>query len=225
MKRALRVVVGADSFLVRQGICHVLDRLERVDVVGAEGDLPSLRDVIERELPDVVVTDVPMQPSRTDEGIRLAVDLAAAHSRIGVVILSDRASRSYAFDLFAGGAPRRAYLLKDAIADDEQLSQAIDAVASGRPWLDPQLVELAIGANREIDTSLEDLEPRELTVLALIARGWSNDAIAKELMLKRRRVERHISSIFGKLRLEESTAVNRRVLAALFYERTVGTQP
>lgn len=224
MTRPLRIAVGGDAFLTREGLLHALGRLTGVEVVGAAGDLAALHEVVDREHPDVVITDTRLPPSRTDEGIRLAVDLAVSQPRTGVIVLFERANRSHAIDLFAA-SPRRGYMARDGIADEHQLAEAIDSVRSGWPLLDASLVELVIDASQQTTPSLQNLPPRELRVLALIANGLSNDAIAKELTLTRRAVERRVNSIFRTLRLAESTDVNRRVLAAVLYARLAEPRP
>jgi DNA-binding NarL/FixJ family response regulator len=213
----LRVVVGEDSFLVREGIVHGLGDDPSIAVVDVASDIDGLREVIARHAPDVVVTDIRMPPTKTDEGIRLAIELRETQPDVGVVVLSQHASPSHARTLFEDGGSRRAYLLKDSLVERGYLLEAVHSVAQGRPILDSRIVELIVGGRQ---TAIDDLTPRELEVLALVAGGRSNDAIAKELVLTRRAVERHINSIFSKLDLAESTAVNRRVLAALIYART-----
>ncbi len=219
MTRRLRVVVAEDSFLVREGLVQSLEEQNRVEVLSAEEDLDSLRAAVEATRPDVVLTDIRMPPTRTDEGISFATELRRTHPETGVVVLSEHATRTYALDLFEGGAARRAYLLKDRIADGEYLVGAIEAVADGRPVLDSRIVELVVAQPDDPPASLGGLTERELEVLQLVAEGKSNSAIAGEFVITRRAVERHINSIFSKLRLEESRAVNRRVLAALLYAR------
>ena len=221
---ALRVLVGEDSFLVREGLVRALQDDPRVDVVGSEGDAPSLLAAVEELRPDVVVTDIRMPPTKTDEGIAFATALAQTHPEIGVVVLSEHAQIGYATQLFADGSSGRAYLLKDRIVDEEVLIDAIDAVAHGTPMVDPRVVSLMISANQHPRTGLGSLTEREQQVLELVARGQSNASIAEELALTRRAVERHINMIFSKLELVESESVNRRVVAALLYARSRGLQ-
>ena len=220
MSKRLRVAVGEDSFLVREGIVQALADAPSIDVVAAEPDLDALRAAIDRLSPDVVITDIRMPPTKTDEGIRLATELQSTHPSVGVVVLSQHASPSYATTLFADGASQRAYLLKDRVADPGHLVEAIESVAHGRPMLDAKIVELLLGVADQRRAGLEDLTPRELDVIALVAAGRSNDAIAEELVVTRRAVERHINGIFAKLGLDESHGVNRRVVAALLYARS-----
>ncbi len=208
--------MAEDSYLVREGLLSALARTDRVSVVGEAESLDELRHAVETMGPDVVITDIRMPPTKTDEGVRAAVELHDTHPEIGVIVLSDYAKRSYALSLFAGGAARRAYLLKERIADEAYLVEAIEAVAEGRPMLDTKIVDLVMGSEA---SHLDDLTPREVEVLGLVAEGLSNAAIAKQLVITRRAVERHINAIFAKLDLEESAHVNRRVLAALAFAR------
>lgn len=221
---ALRVLVGEDSFLVREGLVRALQDDPRVDVVGSEGDAPSLLAAVQELRPDVVVTDIRMPPTKTDEGIAFATTLAKTHPEIGVVVLSEHAQIGYATQLFADGGSGRAYLLKDRIVDEDVLIDAIDAVAHGTPMVDPRVVSLMIGANQHPRTGLESLTDREQQVLMRVAGGQSNASIAEELALTRRAVERHINAVFSKLELVESESVNRRVVAALLYARSRGLQ-
>jgi DNA-binding NarL/FixJ family response regulator len=217
--RRLRVVVADDAFLVREGLLRAVGRSGAVEVVGAAENLDELRAVVDETKPDVVITDIRMPPTRTDEGLRIAIELRKTHPDIAVILLSDHAKRSYALDLFADGAARRGYLLKERIADENYLLESVEAVAEGRPMLDSKIVELVVGAKGREQSQLEDLSEREREVLALVAEGSSNAAIAKRLVITRRAVERHINAIFAKLELEDTSAVNRRVLAALLFAR------
>ena len=219
MSRRLRVVVAEDSYLVREGIVRALADSEHIDVVGAEGDYDSLVETVERTAPDVVVSDIRMPPTGTDEGIRFAVELSRTHPEVGVVVLSEHAQLTYATELFEGNNTRRAYILKERVADQAFLLQVVDAVARGRPMLDPKIVSMLIDARLSPGSGMESLTERERQVLALVADGASNRAVAGELGITVRAVERHVNSIFGKLGLEDHDAVNRRVLAALVYVR------
>jgi DNA-binding NarL/FixJ family response regulator len=214
----IRVVVGEDSYLVREGILRIL-AADGIETVGAAADLDSLYDLVERERPDVAVVDIRMPPTMTDEGIRFAVELAASHPDVGVVVLSQHMRTSYATELFETRNPKRAYLVKDRLAEPRLLFEAIRAVFEGRPFIDPELVALIVTSGDGRDRVLGSLTDRERTVLALIAEGRSNAAIAKELVLTTRAVERHVNSIFTKLDLHDGQTYNRRVLAALLYMR------
>jgi DNA-binding NarL/FixJ family response regulator len=218
MTPPIRVVVGEDSYLVREGILRIL-AVEGIETVGAAADLDSLRELVERERPDVAVVDIRMPPTMTDEGIRFAVEVAASHPDVGVVVLSQHMRATYANDLFETGNPKRAYLVKERLAEPRLLFEAIRSVSEGRPFIDPELVAMIVTSGDGRDLVLGNLTERERTVLALIAEGRSNAAIAKELVLTTRAVERHVNSIFTKLELHDGQTYNRRVLAALLYMR------
>lgn len=215
---AIRVVLGEDSFLAREAIVGVLERADGVELVGVGDDLDSVQAAIEQEHPDVVVTDIRMPPDNTDEGIRLAAELRSTHPEIGVVVLSQHAEPSYANVLFEEGSDRRAYLLKETLRDLAELKRALRAVATGGSVVDPVVVEQLVEARRRReDAQLDSLTPRELEILAMIAEGRSNTAIAEVLVVTKRAVERHINSIFLKLGLRDAEDVSRRVKAALLY--------
>jgi DNA-binding NarL/FixJ family response regulator len=218
MTPPIRVVVGEDSYLVREGILRIL-AVDGIETVGAATDLDSLHDLVARERPDVAVVDIRMPPTMTDEGIRFAVELAARDPDVGVVVLSQHMRTTYATDLFETGNPRRAYLVKERLSEPRLLFEAIRAVCAGRPFIDPEVVALIVTSGEGTDGALGNLTERERTVLALIAEGRSNAAIAKELVLTTRAVERHVNSIFTKLDLHDGQTYNRRVLAALLYLR------
>jgi DNA-binding NarL/FixJ family response regulator len=165
----------------------------------------------------VVVTDIRMPPSNTDEGIRFADELRSSHPDIGVVILSQHAEPRYAMALLSAGSGRRAYLLKDRLTDEAELNQALHNVAAGESLIDPRVVEKLVGAREKWDSELGTLTPREFEILGLIAQGRSNRWIASKLTITKRAVERHINAIFLKLDLGEPEDVNRRVQAALLY--------
>jgi DNA-binding NarL/FixJ family response regulator len=214
---AIRVILAEDNYLAREGIVRVLESIEDLDLVAAYGDLDAVRAAVERDRPDVVVTDIRMPPNHTDEGIRLADELRTTRPEIGVVVLSQHESPLYALALFDRGAERRAYLLKERVRDQSELGRAVREVASGGSVVDPRVVEGLLSAHTRTHTPLEELTPRELEILALIAEGRSNTAIAETLVVTKRAVERHINAIFRKLELEESEDVSRRVTAALLY--------
>jgi DNA-binding NarL/FixJ family response regulator len=173
---------------------------------------------VERTQPNVVVTDIRMPPTLTDEGIRFAADLRRIQPEVGVVVLSQHAEPSYAQALFADGADGRAYLLKERLADQQELEYALAAVAAGRSWVDSSIVERLLDDGHARDPQLEALSPREREILAMIAKGLSNSGIAEQLAITRRAVERHINAIFRKLQLKESDEdTNRRVRATLLY--------
>src|SRR5205809_2230161 len=214
----IRVVLAEDSFLAQEAIAGVLERIDGIELVARCGDLESLRGAIEEARPDVVVADIRMPPENTDEGIRLAAELRSTHPEIGVVVLSQHAEPTYAVVLFEQGSERRAYLLKDSVRSPAELSRALHTVAEGGSVVDPIVVEQLVEARRRReDAQLDTLTPRELEILAMIAEGRSNAAIAEALVVTKRAVERHINSIFLKLDLREAEGVSRRVKAALHY--------
>ena len=214
---AIRVVLGEDSLLVREGIASVLRDLDDVELVDTAEDLDELRASVERTKPDVVVTDIRMPPSNTDEGIQFADELRSSHPDVGVVILSQHAEPRYAMALLSAGSGRRAYLLKDRLTDEAELNQALHNVAAGLSLIDPRVVEKLVTAREKWDSELGTLTPREFEILGLIAQGRSNSWIASKLTITKRAVERHINAIFLKLDLGEPEDVNRRVQAALLY--------
>lgn len=214
---AIRVVLGEDSFLVREGIASVLRDLDDVELVDTAEDLDELRASVERTKPDVVVTDIRMPPSNTDEGIQFADELRSSHPDVGVVILSQHAEPRYAIALLSAGSGRRAYLLKDRLTDEAELNLALHNVAAGLSLIDPRVVEKLVTAREKWDSELGTLTPREFEILGLIAQGRSNRWIASKLTITKRAVERHINAIFLKLDLGEPEDVNRRVQAALLY--------
>jgi DNA-binding NarL/FixJ family response regulator len=163
------------------------------------------------------VTDIRMPPTNSDEGIRFADELRSSHPEIGVVILSMHAEPRYATDLLRDGSDGRAYLLKDRLTDEGELSNALHAVAAGESVIDPQVVEKLVAARERRTSQLDALTPRELEILGLIAQGRSNRWIATKLTITKRAVERHINAIFLKLDLGEPEDVNRRVRATLLY--------
>jgi DNA-binding NarL/FixJ family response regulator len=215
---AIRVAVADDSYLVREALTHVLDAASGVEVIAACHDLATLQQVIEADRPDVVVTDIRMPPSDTDEGLRIAAELRHSHPGMGVVVLSQYSDPQYGLALLDGGSDGRAYLLKERIRHRGQLVAAIETVAQGGSMIDAKVVEGLIDARRRAERSpLTDLTQRELEILAYVARGHSNQAIADELVLTKRAVEKHINAIFLKLNLTEAQDVSRRVKAALIY--------
>jgi DNA-binding NarL/FixJ family response regulator len=222
---AIRVVVGEDSFLARQGITSILDDIEGVELVEASADLDELRAAVERAAPDVVLTDIRMPPTNSDEGIRFAAELRSSHPEIGVVVLSQHAEPRYAMALFRAGSDRRAYLLKERLKDQAELSRALHDVAAGRSLVDSRVVDKLVAAHERQDSELGRLSPRELEILGLIAEGGSNNAIATKLSITKRAVERHINAIFRKLDLGEPENVSRRVMAALLYLSGDGHPP
>lgn len=214
----IRVVVAEDNYLLREGMTRLLDASDDIDVVGACGTLEELLKAVVDIGPDVVVTDIRMPPTGTDEGIRAATELRSSHPHLGVVVLSQYASPSYALALFNQGSDRRAYLLKDRVSELDELVAAIRVVAEGGSVVDPKVVEELVRARSAVTSSpLKHLTTREREVLAELATGKSNSAIAAALFLSERAVEKHSNAIFSKLGLNEEPDVNRRVKAVLVH--------
>jgi DNA-binding NarL/FixJ family response regulator len=214
----VRVVLADDHFLIREGARRALETHPAVEVVSVCDSLDGLLSTVERERPDVVVTDIRMPPTGTDEGIRAAQLLRETHPRIGVVVLSQYAEPRYALPLLEQGSEGRAYLLKERVGDVEQLVAAILAVANGGSVVDPKVVEALVGEKaRSQRSSLSELTPRERDVLREMAAGKNNAAIAGTLFLTERSVEKVIHSIFLKLGLGWETTVHRRVRAVVMY--------
>jgi DNA-binding NarL/FixJ family response regulator len=214
----IRVVVGEDSLIVREGLQRLLATGGAVEVVAAVGDADALRDACTVHEPDVVLTDIRMPPTHTDEGIRLAAELRDTHPRTGVVVLSQFADPVYALALFERGSDRRAYLLKERVHNRAELMAAIEAVTGNGSMIDPKIVESLVEARSRAERSpLNQLTAREREVLSEIAQGKSNMAIADSLFLTKRAVEKHINSIFLKLGLAEAEDVSKRVTATLMF--------
>jgi DNA-binding NarL/FixJ family response regulator len=220
---AIRVVVGEDSLIVREGVEQILTASPSVDVVATSGDFDSLMETIERERPDVVLTDIRMPPTQTDEGIRVAAALHDEHPEIGVLVLSQYTEPEYVLSLLDYGSDRRGYLLKEHIHSRGTLVSAIDSVARGGSVIDPKVVDVLVAErSRSRRSPLAQLTDRERDVLAEIATGKSNNAIAESLFLTKRAVEKHINAIFMKLGLAASEDVSKRVKATLMF-RADGT--
>jgi DNA-binding NarL/FixJ family response regulator len=214
----IRVIVAEDSLLVREGIARLLDSQPDITVVALVDDLPSLLAAVAADPPDVVLTDIRMPPTGSDEGIQAAIELRASHPTLGVVVLSQYAEPAYALSLFDGGSERRGYLLKERVSDPTQLVNALREVAGGGSVVDPKIIEGLVEARSKARSSpLERLTPREREVLAQIAQGKNNASVAASLVLSERAVEKHISSLFSKLGLSEEPDSHRRVKAVLLY--------
>jgi DNA-binding NarL/FixJ family response regulator len=219
----IRLVLADDHYLVREGVRRLLESDPELEVAATCSDLGSLLAAIEAERPDVVVTDIRMPPSDEDEGIRVAEQLRETQPDVGVVVLSQYAQPAYALALLEGGTEGRAYLLKERVADVEQLAAAIRAVARGESVIDPKVVEQLVALRGGGDRSpLQDLTPRELDVLREMAEGKNNAAIAEALRISERAVEKAIHSIFLKLGLAWETAVHKRVKAVILYLAEAG---
>jgi DNA-binding NarL/FixJ family response regulator len=216
--RVYRVVVADDTYLIREGLRQALEREELVEVVAYSSDLASLLRDVEEHRPDVVITDIRMPPTNTDEGIRAARELHEKQPDVGVVVISHYVSPHYALRLFEHGSAGRAYLLKEHIGHRVRLMEAIREVASGGSVVDPTVVDVLVEARmRARNSPLAQLTIREREVLARVAQGKSNAAIATELFLTKRAIEKNINSIFSKLGLEDDLEVSRRVAATLLY--------
>jgi len=216
--RPIRLVVADDSYLIRESLQHAFADQDRAEIVGVCTDRCGLEATIEERRPDVVMTDIRMPPSGEEEGIQAAARLRETHPDIGVVVLSQYAEPAYAMQLLQSGTSGRAYLLKERLSHRGQLLDAIEAVAAGGSVIDPKIVELLIDArSRSEQSPLGELTARELELLALIAEGKSNTAIAETLVLTKRAVEKHVNSIFAKLDLPDAHYVSRRVMATLIF--------
>ena len=215
---SVRVVLGEESYLVREGVERVIAAAPDLELAGSCGDLAVLRELIEALSPDVIVTDIRMSSSETDDGLALAADLRRTHPGTALVLLSRHASSSSANALFADGAGGRAYVLAERISDGGELARIVRTVAAGGTYLDPGLIEVVFADPEAVKTErLRRLTPRENEVLALVASGDTNAVISEKLGIGKRGVERHLSSIFGKLELDDPETVSRRVVAALVY--------
>jgi DNA-binding NarL/FixJ family response regulator len=215
---ATRIVLAEDNVLLREGVSRLVAGEDDLELVGVAADLPSLLALIEEVSPDVVVTDIRMPPTGTDEGIQAAARLRAERPDVGVVVLSQYANPAYALALLSEGSEGRAYLLKERVSDVEELLGAIREVAVGGSVIDPKVVEaLVSSSSKAAKSDLDRLTPRESEVLAEMASGKSNAAIAATLVLSERAVEKHTNSIFSKLGLSEEQDVNRRVKAVLLH--------
>src|ERR1700722_6108456 len=212
---SLRVVIAEDSAILRDGLVQLLtDR--GFTVVKAVSDAESLERVVAADPPDVAVVDIRMPPTFTDEGLRAAIGLRRSHPEVGILVFSQYVETRYAAELLAGGAAGIGYLLKDRVADVTDFVEALVRVASGGTALDPEVVTQLMGASRRTDT-LAGLSGREQQVLALMAEGRTNSAIATGLVISEGAVEKHVANIFSKLDLPASSTDHRRVLAVLRY--------
>ncbi|MYS15925.1 response regulator [Streptomyces sp. SID4982] len=220
MENKVRVVIAEDSVLLREGLTRLLTDLGHEVVAGvadAEALLATIAELAGRdELPDVVVADVRMPPTHTDEGVRAAVELRGRHPELGVLVLSQYVEERYATELLAGSSRGVGYLLKDRVADVREFVAAVERVASGGTALDPEVVAQLLGRSRKQDV-LAALTPREREVLGLMAEGRTNSAVARQLVVSDGAVEKHVSNIFMKLGLTPSDGDHRRVLAVLTY--------
>jgi DNA-binding NarL/FixJ family response regulator len=217
MSAPIRVVIADDSVLLREGLARLLEE-SGFDVVGQAGDADDLLRKVGAHKPDVAVVDVRMPPTHTDEGLRAAHRIRAEHAATGVLVLSQYVEEAYALELLSQSTESTGYLLKDRVADVDSFTDAVRRVAGGGSALDPEVVALLLGRRRREDP-LHSITPREREVLALMAEGRSNNAIAEALVVTERAVEKHVTSIFSKLDLTPTVEDHRRVLAVLAYLR------
>jgi DNA-binding NarL/FixJ family response regulator len=217
MNASIRVVIADDSVLLREGVARLLEE-SGFEVVGQAGDADDLLRKVGAHKPDVAVVDVRMPPTHTDEGLRAAHRIRAEHPDTGVLVLSQYVEEAYALELLSQSTESTGYLLKDRVADVDSFTDAVRRVAGGGSALDPEVVALLLGRRRREDP-LHSITPREREVLALMAEGRSNNAIAEALVVTERAVEKHVTSIFSKLDLTPTVEDHRRVLAVLAYLR------
>jgi DNA-binding NarL/FixJ family response regulator len=214
----LRIVFAEDNYLVREGTVALLAETGEIDVVATAASKDELLASVAEHAPDAVLTDIRMPPTGTDEGITAAREIRAQHPEIGVVVLSQFADDAYAYDLLRDGAAGLGYLLKERVADVEEVVRALSEVAKGGSVLDPRVVEALVSAkDRMAHSPLASLTDREREVLSLMAQGRNNAGIAETLFLTERAVEKHINSMFHKLGLTEEPNVHRRVMAVLAF--------
>jgi DNA-binding NarL/FixJ family response regulator len=211
----VRIVIAEDSALLRDGLVRMLEANGH-EVVASVGDAAELVNVVGADEPDLVVLDVRMPPTHTDEGIRAALELRGRWPELAVLVLSQYVEENYASDLLSGDLGGIAYVLKDRVTDVSDFLETVDRVGAGGTVIDPEVVSQLLARTRRREP-LEDLSPREREVLALMAEGRSNVAIAEKLVVTQRAVEKHVKSIFQKLRLPPAETDHRRVLAVLRY--------
>jgi len=211
-------VLAEDNYLVREGVGKLIESEPDLEVAASCADYDALLEAVEAERPDVVVTDIRMPPTGTDEGIRAANELRESHPDLGVVVLSQYSEPAYTLDFLEKGSKGRAYLLKERVSDIGQLAEAIREVARGGSVIDPMVVDALVAArSKASDSPMRLLTPRETEILAEMAQGKNNAAVAASLVLSERAVEKHINSIFSKLALSQEPDVHRRVKAVLLF--------
>jgi DNA-binding NarL/FixJ family response regulator len=213
----IRLVLAEDNYLVREGVQHLIDLEDELELIGVSKDLDELLSLVDAQRPDVVLTDIRMPPTGTDEGVRAAQRLRTSHPATGVVVLSQYLEPAYALALFEHGAQGRGYLLKERVCDIAQLSSAIREVARGGSVVDPKVVDALMTGGATSPSLLDHLTRRELETLGEMAQGKNNAAIAAALVLGERAVEKHINAVFSKLGLAEEPDVHRRVKAVLVF--------
>ena len=212
----MRVVIGEDEALLREGMVLLLERAG-FDVVAAEDDATRLVSAVLHHRPDIVLTDIRMPPDGTDDGLRAALTVRSQLPRTGVVVLSQHLSRQYALDLLAGGPAGVGYLLKQRVADANRFAADLRRVATGGTVLDPEIVAAAVARAEQVDHSVSRLTPRQREVLSLLAQGLSNTGIADSLVITEKSVVEHVSKVYEALQLPQTGNEHRRVLAVLRY--------
>ena len=214
----MRVVLADDTVLLREGVARILDEAG-FEVVGQAGNADELMLKVRSYAPDVAIVDIRMPPTHTDEGLRAAQEIREKHPTCGVLVLSQYVEATYAMELLAESAEGVGYLLKDRVSDVNEFADAVRRVGEGGSALDPTIVSQLVGRRRR-DDPIDQLTPREREVLGLMAEGRSNSGIAEQLVVTERAVEKHVTSIFSKLRLPAAAEAHRRVLAVLAYLRS-----
>jgi DNA-binding NarL/FixJ family response regulator len=214
----VRVVLAEDSVLLREGVARILGEAG-FEVVGQAGNADELMLKVRSYSPDVAIVDIRMPPTHTDEGLRAAQEIREKHPAVGVLVLSQYVEATYAMELLAESAEGVGYLLKDRVSDVNEFADAVRRVGEGGSALDPTIVSQLVGRRRR-DDPIDQLTPREREVLGLMAEGRSNSGIAAQLVVTERAVEKHVTSIFQKLRLPAASEDHRRVLAVLAYLRS-----
>ena len=214
----MRVVLAEDSVLLREGVARILGEAG-FEVVGQAGNADELMLKVRSYSPDVAIVDIRMPPTHTDEGLRAAQEIREKHPTVGVLVLSQYVEPTYAMELLAESAEGVGYLLKDRVSDVNEFADAVRRVGEGGSALDPTIVSQLVGRRRR-DDPIDQLTPREREVLGLMAEGRSNSGIAEQLVVTERAVEKHVTSIFSKLRLPAAPEDHRRVLAVLAYLRS-----
>jgi DNA-binding NarL/FixJ family response regulator len=214
----VRAVIGEDALLLREGIARLLEA-EGIEVAAMAGDFDELLRTVRGHKPDVVISDIRMPPTNTDEGLRAARQIREELPGTGVLVLSQYLDEDYAFALLSDGTEGVGYMLKDRLTDGDRFVDAVRRVAAGESALDPEVVSHLLGRRRDEATPLDELTERERAVLGEMAEGRSNAAIAQRMYLSDRAVERHVTAIFSKLGLDATPQSHRRVLAVLAYLR------
>ncbi|HEY2654845.1 MAG TPA: response regulator transcription factor [Solirubrobacteraceae bacterium] len=212
----MRIALADDAVILREGLARLLQEAG-FEVAGLASDGEELLELVERTMPEVAIVDIRMPPTHTDEGLRAAKEIRARWPQIGILVLSQHVNTRYALELLSSGTDGIGYLLKERVSDLDELSSSVDRVGNGGSVLDPAVVGELVGRRRQAGNPLERLTDREREVLALMAEGRSNRAIAERLFVTDHTVEKHVKSIFGSLQLPQSPDDHRRVLAVITY--------